>query len=663
MDTKILHRAYARVECKDVGGEQRIIMGIATTPTPDRVGDVIESSGIQVKAEIPLFLYHDSRLPVGSAKLGKPRADGTPFEASLPRVTEDGALKSRVDEAWQMVKYGIIRGVSIGFRALEDGYEVMKSGALRFTKIEIMELSLVPIPANMEATITAIKSVDQQRQAAPGRNAHAERQPSKPGVAGKPFHLKEPATMATKTTAEQISALEAKLNAHSQRVQEIQTKAADEGRTKSETESEEFDTLMDEVKTINKELSDLRALEKLLITKAQDVPVHQGVQRVIENAAPAPRENSHIISVSSNLPKGMPFVRYFRAMTINKGDPYRAMQWASMQNEWKSSSPQVEMVLKAAVAAGDTTTSGWASELVYNQNLASEFMDYLRPQTVIGRIPGLRQVPFNIRFGGITGASSANWVGEGMPAPVSKLTTTSGSLSMNKMVAIVALSKELIMSSTPSAEALVRQNLTETLVEYSDSQFLDPNQGGVSGTSPASVTYGVTPISPTGATDAFFRADFASLVAPFITARMSTNDCVLIMSETAALKLGLMRTDLGVRLYPEMNRNGGSILGFPVITSQAAYVSGSPDYGDMIIMLKPSEVQLADDGGIVVEASDQVSLQMLDNPTNQSTGSTAATTMVSMFQTESVAVKAARFINYQVRRSGAVQFIRTANYA
>ena len=49
---------------------------------------------------------------------------------------------------------------------------------------------------------------------------------------------------------------------------------------------------------------------------------------------------------------------------------------------------------------------------------------------------------------------------------------------------------------------------------------------------------------------------------------------------------------------------------------------------------------MADDGQIVIDASEEASIQMLDNPTNASTGGTTATpTMVSMFQTGSVALR------------------------
>ena len=56
--------------------------------------------------------------------------------------------------------------MSIGFRSLEEALN-KDTGGFRFLKSEILELSLVAIPANAGATISSIKSLD---LAAPGRH-------------------------------------------------------------------------------------------------------------------------------------------------------------------------------------------------------------------------------------------------------------------------------------------------------------------------------------------------------------------------------------------------------------------------------------------------------------------------------------------------------------
>lgn len=151
-------RAWSLLEVKSVSEEERILRGMATTPTVDRVGDIVEPMGMTMRGAIKLHLYHKHDLPVGHVTFGKPTRKGIPFEATIPDVKEDGTVRDRVNEAWHSVKYRLLDAVSIGFRVLEDGAEVMRSGGYRFKKWEMLELSLVGVPANPDAVITAFKS-------------------------------------------------------------------------------------------------------------------------------------------------------------------------------------------------------------------------------------------------------------------------------------------------------------------------------------------------------------------------------------------------------------------------------------------------------------------------------------------------------------------------
>lgn len=162
------NRAYSVLQVRSVDAEQRVIEGIATTPTVDRVGDVIDPLGASFADDLPLLWQHRHDQPVGRVKFGTPTKAGIPFTASIPHVPQPGALQARVDEAWDSVRSGLVRAVSIGFRALKDGVESLKDGGYLFKRTEIMELSLVTIPANSDAVITAIKAFDQQHLPASG---------------------------------------------------------------------------------------------------------------------------------------------------------------------------------------------------------------------------------------------------------------------------------------------------------------------------------------------------------------------------------------------------------------------------------------------------------------------------------------------------------------
>jgi HK97 family phage prohead protease len=188
-----MNRAYSILTVKAVEEDQRIIRGVATTPEPDRTGDIIDPLGVQFKNPMPMLWQHDSRKPVGTVKFDKPTKNGITFEAQLPSITEPGILKDRIDEAWQSVKAGLVSAVSIGFRELEWAW-IEAGNGIRYIKTEVLELSLVTIPANSEAVITTIKSFDAAALAATGKEPKATDRPqfSEDGSAaatGKSVHV------------------------------------------------------------------------------------------------------------------------------------------------------------------------------------------------------------------------------------------------------------------------------------------------------------------------------------------------------------------------------------------------------------------------------------------------------------------------------------------
>lgn len=153
-------RAFSHIEVKQVQEEQRTLQGIASTPTPDRVQDVVNPMGMQQRGPVNLFLYHDHKMPVGIVSFGKPTKNGIPFTAQIPNVIEEGTVKERVNEAWHSVKYKLLQAVSIGFVPIDDGYEVLRSGGLLYKTWEILELSMIGVPCNPEALISAFKACD-----------------------------------------------------------------------------------------------------------------------------------------------------------------------------------------------------------------------------------------------------------------------------------------------------------------------------------------------------------------------------------------------------------------------------------------------------------------------------------------------------------------------
>jgi HK97 family phage prohead protease len=154
--TELAVKAYSAFEVKALDSDRRTFSGWATTPSLDRVGDRINPLGARFAKSIPLLHGHNHSAPIGTATFGKPTQKGIPFDAEIPVVSEEyGSLKDRVDTAWGELKYGMVRAVSIGFRALK--YSFTDTG-VDYEEIEIYELSTVAIPALPDAVITAVKS-------------------------------------------------------------------------------------------------------------------------------------------------------------------------------------------------------------------------------------------------------------------------------------------------------------------------------------------------------------------------------------------------------------------------------------------------------------------------------------------------------------------------
>jgi HK97 family phage prohead protease len=164
-----MHRAYSRIELKSLNDSRRTFSGIASTPTPDRMGDIVDPDGAVYKLPIPLLWQHQSDKPIGEITDVRATKSGIVIRGEVFRASESKTLMERLDEAWESIKLGLVKGLSIGFSPLEASPLKDKSGGIHFQKWDWHELSAVTIPANTEASITAIKSMDRKLLAASGK--------------------------------------------------------------------------------------------------------------------------------------------------------------------------------------------------------------------------------------------------------------------------------------------------------------------------------------------------------------------------------------------------------------------------------------------------------------------------------------------------------------
>lgn len=622
----MIENFFLKVDVKNILREDAgdfIFEGTATTSNPDREHDILEHKGAFFQDEIPLLMHHAQNLPVGTVRLYQ-SADGIKYIARIGNPAgDDTDFGIRRRSAIAQIKSGVIRGVSIGYLAQPGSVKKLAPAGRRISRFEIVELSLVSVPANKDASIREIKSIFKGE--------------TSPNKKEKPLNLKQ-----------MIDDRKSSVETKNARIMEIVGEVDGGGSTFTEAQTEEFDNLRAEVKQIE---SDIERLElSLELDKKSLKPV------ITDPNSRTPRTPVQIKTPTSG-EKGTAFARFAMVVAAGKGN---LMQSERLVETYFPNDAELNTSIKAAVAAGTTTDATWAAPLVDSyQRFAGDFVEFLRPQTIIGKfgqngVPSLRRVPFNIEIPAQISGGDGYWVGEGAPKPLTKFDFENITLRWNKVANIAVLTEELIRFSNPAAEVLVRDALAAALLERLDIDFINPAKAANGDISPASITNGVTPIASSGNDVDAVNTDIGAAMGAFILANNAPTTGVWIMSSVRALALSLMKEPLGTYAFPNITMNGGTFAGLPVIVSQ--YVPAN-----VVILVNAGDVYLADDGGVSVDSSREASLQMDSAPTNNS-GEPTASTVVSMFQTNSVALRAERFITWRRRRASGVQVLTGVNW-
>lgn len=630
----MLDRAYSLISIKAIDDEKRIVEGIASTPSPDRGGDIMEPKGAQFSLPLPFLWFHNSREPIGEVFEATVKADGIHIKARVSQVTRPGPIKDRLDSAWDSFKANppLVRGLSIGWSALESE-PVKGTKFVRFTKWIWAETSAVTIPMNVEATITAVKSLD---QAASGRHS--------PGASGSPVvHALKGAKHMT--IADQITQWTGTRAPKHERMVALMADSAKTGQTLDAAQAEEYDTLKSEIKSIDEHLARLKDSEALNVAAATPIAKADDTAKAAEL-----RGGISQVAVKSVLPKGTAFTRFVMAKIAGKNSVSDAIRYVEENKQWMDQTPEVLLALKAVVNPGTIAEPAWAAPLAVARPMQNEFLDLLRPETLLGKITGFKQVPFNVSIPVQNGGGTYAWVGEGAPKPVGALSFTSATLGIAKTAGIIVISEELAKTSSPSAEGVVRNDMLKGMAQFNDLQFIDPTVAAVANVSPASITNLANGYATAGTSADNARTDIKKAITLMTQNNYPISELVLIMSEANAFALSTALTTNGVLVNANLTAKGGSILGVPVVTSQSA--------GNVVALIHPPSIIYADDGGVNIDVSREATVEMNTTPTSPVT---ASSVLVSLWSQNLIGLRAERFLNYKRVRSTSVVYT-TAQY-
>lgn len=340
-------------------------------------------------------------------------------------------------------------------------------------------------------------------------------------------------------------------------------------------------------------------------------------------------------------PRGAPAEAFFRAIAAlvmaDGGDsPARVARQAWPRDDG------IGMVLRGASAPGDSSTSGWAAQLVATQN--GEWVSSLRP-SVFGQIAP-QALQLSLANGALprlpgreaTPTIAGSFVAEGAAIPVRRLNLNVLTFAPKRMKVITTVTNELRRGSVPDAEAVVRSEVVNDTANAVDSVLLDAT--AATSIRPAGLRAGVTVTTATaGGGVAALVGDLKGLLGAISPA---VRPC-FVMNPVQAISVALM---------------GGLALsqGVPVIQSSnvAAGLVLALDLDSFVSASEPPTVTVSEEA--VVHEEDSAPLPI------STAGGVLAAPVRSLFQSDVIALRLVWPLDWKLRRTGSVAFTEATTW-
>lgn len=615
----------------------------------DRMGDVIEQDGWALenfrKSPIALF-NHDRNQVIG--KWADVAVRGGKLTGKL-ELAEPGT-SDLVDTIRALVKQKILRAVSVGFKPLKSEpltKEADKNfGPFRFKQTELLECSLVSIPANPNALAIARELPRDLLAEIFCKPANEDSARPRAGNAepGKTLAKSQVTKMQTPLGA-RITAAQNELNACRDALKEL---AGKDELTAEETAR--YEELPGKIETAQKELDKHQRAERALIDGDGKPPITPPTEDIKAPERP----------------------RVF-AMPKKKEEPDLVMRALAVMARSQASREPLEkhlrdlyhgdemtgVVLRAAVNPANTTVATWAAELVSTVNVG--FLDRLIPTSVYQQLSalgarytfgnaGVLKIPVRAN----TPTLAGNWVGEGAAKPVRRASFSTVSLTPTKLAVISTFTEEMATYGSPAIEGIIRQGMADDTAVALDGYLLD--NVASSATRPAGLlnaaAWGTATIAPSAATPATAAmvADLKAIVAAF-TAQNAGRKIAILLNPAQALALGFAQTTTGDFLFTDRAQAGSKFgVSFIVSNSQPAARVTAVDAEDFATATGDTpRFAVSTDATLHEEDTTPLPLSATGSP------NTVAAPMRSLFQTDAVAIRMSLYVSWAMRRQAMVQ--------
>lgn len=646
----------------------------------DRVGDVIEQNWELAnfrKGGSPALFNHDRNQFIGSWE--NVRVEGNRLLGKLKLAVE--GTSALIDTVRKLLAQKMLRATSVGFIPLkieklnDDASEFW--GPFRFLKSELLEVSLVAVPANPNA-VSLARSMNLSPEligtifSKPANEARAVTPASLPNATVKTPRAMPMPMNISQTLASRIDAAQKNVLALRDRLNEITSKS-----DQDDDEARRAVELPDEIDTAEDTLQKLLRQERSIVGGRREgsVATQTAGSTSIEGVKQQPAEILRPGELSSAERDRRPFgVNGERK--LDEGDyVFRSLAtWFAahagretidhvLRSRYGDRDERMNMVLRSAVNPAMTTVAGWAAELVQTQNAG--FLNRILPKSIYMPLAnrgvrytfgsGISQLKIPVRTTGSLLAGA--WVGEGSPKPVKRASFAAVTLIPYKLAVISTFTEEMALYSNPAIEAIIRQGLQDDTSVSLDTYLIDAV--AVSSSRPAGLLNGVTPLTATAAGTATEKmvADMKQLIAAIVAAGGGT-DIVCLINPAQAISLGFAQTTTGDFLFATVQEAGQKFsVSFLVSQTVAA---------GRVIAIDASEFATATGDTPRFAVSNEATLHEEDTAPlaigSAGTPPVVAAPVRSLFQTDSIAIRLTLYVTWVMRRTGMVQTIAAVGW-